>query len=77
MSNRYPKYDKYSSNEKEKGSLYDRIVNLVNNIRRVMKIASKPSRKDYFTTFKIVIIGMALIGGLSYVLQLIFQIIPL
>lgn len=75
---RYPKYEKYEKydNEKSKG-LYERLVTLFKNIKRVLKIANKPTRKDYFTTFKIVIIGLLILGGLSYVLQLIFQIIPL
>jgi protein transport protein SEC61 subunit gamma-like protein len=75
---RYPKYEKYEKydNEKSKG-LYERLVTLFKNIKRVLKIANKPKRKDYLTTFKIVIIGLLILGGLSYVLQLIFQIIPL
>ncbi|MEJ2249249.1 MAG: protein translocase SEC61 complex subunit gamma [Candidatus Lokiarchaeota archaeon] len=78
MSNRYPKYSKYSTREVKKNkSLYDRVVTLYKNIKRVLKIANKPSRKDYFDVFKIVVIGLALIGGINYVIQLLFQIIPL
>jgi len=78
MSNRYPKYEKYSpKKEEEKGSLYERGVNLIGRIRRILKIANKPGRSDYMMTFKIVIIGMLILGALSYVIQLILTVIPL
>jgi len=40
-----------------------------------MKIANKPTRKDYFLVFKICAIGIVVLGALSYVIQLIFTII--
>lgn len=39
-----------------------------------MKIANKPSRKDYFLVFKICAIGLLILGAVSYVIQLIFSV---
>ena len=76
MSNAYPKYDKYSTYEKKKKlSLYERIGVFFQNTKRIIKIANKPTRKDYFTIFKICIIGLALLGVVSFVIQLIFTIV--
>jgi len=76
VSNSYPKYDKYSSYDKKKKlSLYERIGLFFQNTKRIIKIANKPSRKDYFTIFKICIIGLVLLGAISYVIQLIFTIV--
>ena len=76
MSDSYPKYEKYSRYEKKKKqSLYERIGVFFQNTKRIIKIANKPSRKDYFTIFKICIIGIALLGAVSFVIQLIFTIV--
>ncbi|TXT61540.1 MAG: hypothetical protein BAJALOKI3v1_770022 [Promethearchaeota archaeon] len=78
MSNRYPKYEKYGTKKKEeKGSVYERFINLIRSIQRVLKTANKPGRSEYMMTFKIVIIGLLILGALSYVIQLILTIIPL
>lgn len=76
MSNKYPKYDKYSQFElKKKPSLYERIGNFFQNTKRIIKVANKPGRKDYFLVFKICAIGIVLLGVVSYVIQLIFTIV--
>lgn len=73
MSNNYPRYEKYAKYEKgKKLTLYERIGVFFQNTRRIMKIANKPSRKDYFLVFKICAIGMLVLGILSYVIQLIW-----
>ena len=73
MSNNYPRYEKYAKYEKgKKLTLYERIGVFFQNTRRIMKIANKPSRKDYFLVFKICAIGMLVLGVLSYVIQLIW-----
>ncbi|MBD3195264.1 MAG: protein translocase SEC61 complex subunit gamma [Candidatus Lokiarchaeota archaeon] len=80
MSNsKYPKYEKYRSQTKteQKESLSQRAATLIKNIKRVIKIANKPDREEYFMVFKIVIIGLVVLGALSYVIQLIFSIIPI
>ncbi len=77
MSN-YPKYDKYTQANKKKNSFYYEIIaTFFQNTNRIMKVANKPSRKDYFLVFKICAIGIVLLGAVSYVLQLIFSIVPL
>ena len=74
MSN-YPKYDKYTQvNKKKKPGYYERSLNFFQNTKRIMKIANKPKRKDYFLVFKICTIGIVLLGAISYVIQLIFSV---
>ena len=76
MSNNYPKYDQYSKYEKkEKLSLYERIGVFFQNSKRIIKIANKPGRKDYFLVFKICAIGILVLGVLSFVIQLIWTVI--
>ena len=73
MSNNYPKYAKYEQYEKgKKLSLWERFGVFFRNARRIMKIANKPGRKDYFLVFKICAIGILVLGVLSYVIQLIW-----
>jgi len=73
VSKNYPKYDKFSEyDRKKKPSLYERIGIFFQNTKRIIKIANKPNRKEYFTIFKICAIGLALLGAVSYVIQLIF-----
>ena len=76
MSNNYPKYDQYSKYDKKKKlSLYERIGVFFQNTKRIIKIANKPGRKDYFLVFKICAIGILVLGVLSYVIQLIWTLI--
>lgn len=76
MSNNYPKYDKYSKFEKKKKlSLYERLGLFFQNSKRILKIANKPTRKDYLLVFKMCAIGLVLLGVVSYVIQLIFTIV--
>ena len=76
MSNNYPKYSKYEKYEKgKKLTLYERIGVFFQNTKRIIKIANKPGRKDYFLVFKICAIGILVLGVLSYVIQLIWTLI--
>jgi len=73
----YPKYDKYNkTNKKKKPGYYERLVRFFQNSKRIIKIANKPKRKDYFLVFKICAIGIVLLGAISYVIQLIFSLLP-
>jgi len=73
VSNNYPKYAKYEQYEKgKKLSLWERFGVFFRNARRIIKIANKPGRKDYFLVFKICAIGILVLGVLSYVIQLIW-----
>ena len=76
MSENYPGYDKYTKYEKgKKLTLYERMGVFFQNTRRIIKIANKPSRKDYFLVFKICAIGILILGVLSYVIQLIWTVV--
>ncbi len=76
MSNNYPGYEKYTKYDKgKKLTLYERIGVFFQNTRRIIKIANKPSRKDYFLVFKICAIGILILGVLSYAIQLIFTLV--
>ena len=76
MSNNYPKYEKYAKYEKgKKLSLWERLGMFFQNTKRILKIANKPGRKDYFLVFKICAIGILVLGVLSYVIQLIWTLI--
>jgi len=70
----YPHYEKYSKNDKRK-TFYEKIGVFFQNTKRIMKIANKPDRKEYFLIFKICGIGLLVLGALSYVIQLIWTII--
>ena len=73
--NTYPKYAKYSrAQQKKKPSIYERLSTFGQNAKRIIKTANKPNRKDYFTVFKICVIGIVLLGVVSYVIQLIFSV---
>ncbi len=75
MSN-YPKYENFSKiNKQKKPGLYERLVTFFQNSKRIIKIANKPKKKDYFLVFKICAIGILILGALSYVIQLIFTIV--
>ena len=76
MSNNYPGYEKYTKYDKgKKLTLYERIGVFFQNTRRIIKIANKPSRKDYFLVFKICAIGVLILGVISYVIQLIWTLV--
>ena len=71
----YPKYEKYESKgKKKKPGIYTRLITFFQNTKRIMKIANKPKRKDYFLVFKICAIGILILGALSFVIQLIFSV---
>ncbi|MFX1256267.1 MAG: protein translocase SEC61 complex subunit gamma [Promethearchaeota archaeon] len=72
---KYPKYSKYEKyQKKKKPSMYARFVDFVKNAKRILKIANKPSRKEYWLVFKICGIGLVILGVLSYIIQLIFTV---
>lgn len=45
------------------------------NTKRIIKISTKPTRKQYFTMVKVSAIGLLIVGGLYYIVQLIKTII--
>jgi protein translocase SEC61 complex gamma subunit len=76
VSNNYPKYAKYEKYAQgKKLTLWERIGVFFQNTKRIIKVANKPGRKDYFLVFKICAIGILVLGVLSYVIQLIWTLI--
>ena len=72
----YPKYAKYEKYKKAKKPSYgERFKEFWQSTKRVLKVATKPTRKEFMTVFKICTIGIVILGVLSYVLQLIFSMI--
>ncbi len=45
------------------------------NSKRILKISVKPTRKMYFSILKVCLIGITIVGGLSYLIQLISNVI--
>lgn len=45
------------------------------NTKRIFKISTKPSKKEYWTMVKISSIGIAIIGLLYYIVQVVTQIL--
>jgi protein translocase SEC61 complex gamma subunit len=43
--------------------------------KRIFTISKKPTRKEFNAMLKICLIGMAIIGGLSFVVQLISSVV--
>ena len=43
--------------------------------RRIFAIATKPTRKQYNAMLKICLIGLAIIGGISFIVQLIAAVV--
>jgi protein transport protein SEC61 subunit gamma-like protein len=75
MSTNYPKYDKFAQyGKKKKPSRYERIVTFLINAKRIVKVARKPSRKEYWLIFKICGVGLIILGVLSYIIQLVFSV---
>ena len=45
------------------------------NTKRIFKISTKPGKKEYWTMVKICSIGILIVGLLSYIVQVIVQVI--
>jgi protein translocase SEC61 complex gamma subunit len=45
------------------------------NTKRIFKISTKPTRKEFGNMIKICLIGLGVIGLLSYIFQLISQVL--
>lgn len=41
--------------------------------KRALKVAKKPNREEYLNFSKVTLIGIAIIGGIGFVIALIFQ----
>lgn len=45
------------------------------NVKRIFSISTKPTRKEYWTMIKICLLGLALVGGMSFIVQLISSVL--
>lgn len=45
----------------------------ISDMRRVWKVTKKPSKKDYYLTLKVVLIGLLIIGMIGLVMHLIWR----
>jgi protein translocase SEC61 complex gamma subunit len=51
------------------------VTEFINDSRRILKLATKPSRKELWTSTKISLLAMILVGGLSFIVQVIMTLI--
>ncbi|TFF84322.1 protein translocase SEC61 complex subunit gamma [Candidatus Thorarchaeota archaeon] len=51
------------------------VTEFINESRRILKLATKPSRKELWTSAKISLLAMVLVGGLSFIVQVIMTLI--
>ena len=47
----------------------------ISDIRRVWKVTKKPSKKDYFLTVKVVLIGFLIIGIIGFIMEMLNQLL--
>lgn len=40
--------------------------------RKIIMLARKPSREEYMTTAKMVFLGLVLVGGISFIIRVMF-----
>ncbi len=49
------------------------IAKTLNDMKRVWKVTKKPTKKEYFLTFKVVLIGLVIIGLIGFAMELLWQ----
>jgi len=51
------------------------VLKSISDMKRVWKVTKKPSRKDYFLTAKIVVIGFLIIGFIGFLNEVVWQLL--
>lgn len=51
------------------------VGSFINDSRRILKLATKPSRKELWTSTKISLLAMTLVGLLSFIVQVIMTLL--
>jgi protein translocase SEC61 complex gamma subunit len=51
------------------------ITSFINDSRRILKLATKPSRKELWSSTKISLLAMLLVGALSFIIQVIMTVV--
>ena len=49
------------------------ITKTLSDMKRVWKVTKKPTKKEYFLTVKIVLIGFLIIGLIGFVMEMLWQ----
>ncbi|MDA3854802.1 MAG: protein translocase SEC61 complex subunit gamma [Candidatus Woesearchaeota archaeon] len=49
------------------------IAKTLNDMKRVWKVTKKPTKKEYFQTFKIVLIGLVIVGLIGFFIAMLWQ----
>ena len=49
------------------------VLKSIQDMKRVWKVTKKPSKKDYFLTVKVVLIGFLIIGFIGFLNDMIWQ----
>ncbi len=50
------------------------LKNTILDMKRVWKVTKKPTKKEYFLTVKIVLIGFLIIGLIGFVMEILWQV---
>ncbi len=66
---------RYETTRISETSIRGRIRSFLQSTKRIIKVATKPSTKDYWLVTKICLIGMVILGAISYVIQLLFSLL--
>ncbi|NAZ26838.1 MAG: protein translocase SEC61 complex subunit gamma [Thermogladius sp.] len=45
---------------------------IVDQWRKIFTVAAKPERDDFMTTLKLSLLGMAIVGGIAFVIRVVF-----
>ncbi|TFG32507.1 protein translocase SEC61 complex subunit gamma [Candidatus Thorarchaeota archaeon] len=51
------------------------VGSFINDSRRILKLATKPSRTELWTSTKISLLAMVIVGALSFIIQVIMTVI--
>ena len=51
------------------------IAKTISDMRRVWRVTKKPTKKEYFMTFKVVLIGFLIIGLIGFVMEILNQLV--
>ncbi|MBN2228081.1 MAG: protein translocase SEC61 complex subunit gamma [Candidatus Thorarchaeota archaeon] len=51
------------------------VVSFINDSKRILKLATKPSRKELWGSAKISVLAMFLVGILSFIIQVIMTVV--
>ncbi len=51
------------------------VGSFINDSRRILKLATKPSRNELWTSTKISLLAMVIVGALSFIIQVIMTVL--